>query len=171
MKKGTMTSVLTLALMVGLVIFATQMAQPSFADDRANILGTWKLVSFEEELQATGKRELTLGKNPSGYIIFTPEGRFMTVLAGDGRKASKTDQDRSDLLKSMMAYTGMYRLEGDRFITKVDVSWNHIWTGTEQARFFRFDGGRLNIITAWTQSPTRPGLGMARGIMTFERAK
>ena len=95
----------------------------------------------------------------------------MAVLTGDGRKAPTTDQDRADLLKSMFAYTGMYRLEGDKWITKVDVSWNPAWVGTEQVRFFRVDGDRLQVIPAWVQSVLRPERGMARGILTFERTK
>jgi hypothetical protein len=145
--------------------------QPSFADDRANILGIWKLVSYEAEFQATGEREPTLGKNPTGYIIFTHERRFMAVLTGDGRMAPKTDQDRADLLKSMFAYTGMYRIEGDKFITKVDVSWNPAWIGTEQVRFFKVDEGRLQVISMWVQAVVKPERGMSRGILTFERVK
>jgi hypothetical protein len=156
--------------LVVLVLFLIA-AQPSFADDRANILGIWRLVSYEAEFQATGEREPTLGKNPTGYIIFTPEGRAMFILTGDGRKAPNNDQDRADLFKSMFAYTGMYRLEGDKWITKVDVSWNPAWVGTEQVRFFRFDGDRLQVISAYVQSTVRPEKGMARSIITFERAK
>jgi hypothetical protein len=65
--------------------------QSTFADDSAKILGTWKVVSFESEFQATGEREAVMGKNPMGYIIFTPEGRMMAVLTGEGRTAPKTD--------------------------------------------------------------------------------
>jgi hypothetical protein len=71
----------------------------------------------------------------------------------------------------MFAYTGIYRLEGDKWITKVDVSWNPAWLGTEQVRFFKFDGDRLQVISMWVKSVTRPEKGMARGILTFERAK
>ena len=95
----------------------------------------------------------------------------MAVITGDGRMAPKTDQDRADLLKSMFAYTGMYRLEGDKFITKVDVSWNPAWLGTEQVRFFKVDGDRLQVISMWVQAVVKPERGMARGILTFERAK
>jgi hypothetical protein len=42
------------------------LAQPSFADDRAKILGIWKLVSWESEFQSTGEREPVMGKNPTG---------------------------------------------------------------------------------------------------------
>ena len=108
--------------LVVLVLFLI-VVQPSFADDRAKILGTWRIVSYEWETQATGEREPVMGKNPTGYIIFTPEGRMMAIITGEGRKAPKTDQDRAGLLNSMVAYTGMYRLEGDKWITKVEVAW------------------------------------------------
>ena len=144
---------------------------PSFADDRAKLLGTWKLVSFEREDKATGEKKPLLGKNPTGYIIFTPEGRFMMVMTGEGRKGPKTDQDRADLLKSMFAYTGMYRLEADKFIVKVDVAWNPEWIGTEQERFFKIDGERLQLLTMWLISPNWAEKGMGRGVVTFERAK
>jgi hypothetical protein len=159
-----------LNLLAALVSFLIAV-QPTFADDSAKILGIWKIVSWESEFQATGEREPVMGKNPTGYIVFTPEGRMMTVITGEGWKAPKTDQDRADIFKSLFAYTGMYRLEGDKWITKVDVSWNPAWVGTEQVRFFRFDGDRLQVISAWVQSTTRPEKGMGRAIITWERAK
>jgi len=145
--------------------------QPSFADDRGKIVGIWKLVSYEVESQSTGEREPALGKNPTGYIIFTPEGRMMVVNTGEGRKAANTDQDRADLFKSMVAYTGMYRVEGDKWITKVDVAANPAWVGGEQARFFRVDGDRLQESTSFMQWGARPEKGMVRFILTYERAK
>jgi hypothetical protein len=39
---------------------------------------------------------------------------------------------------------------------QVDVSWNPAWVGTEQVRFFKFDGERLLVISAWTPSTTCP---------------
>src|SRR5207249_6818262 len=41
------------------------------------------------------------------------------------------------LLNTLVAYTGTYRLEGDEWITNVDVAWNPEWVGTEQKRFFK----------------------------------
>ena len=152
-----------------LVLFVIAV-QPTFADDRAKILGTWRIVSYEWETQATGEREPIMGKNPTGYIIFTPEGRMMVIITGEGRKAPNTDQDRANLLNSMSAYTGMYRLEGDKWITKVDVAWYPARVGTEQVRFFRFDGDRLQVISEWIPSTGRLG-GMGRAIITWERAK
>jgi hypothetical protein len=85
--------------------------QPSFADDGAKVVGIWKIVSWESEFQATGEREPVMGESLTSYIILTSEGWMMTVITGEGRKQPKTDQDRADLLKSMFAYTGTYRLK------------------------------------------------------------
>ena len=53
----------------------------------------------------------------------------------------------------MIAYTGTYRLEGDRWITQVDVAWNPEWVGTEQTRFFAIDGDVLKVHTPWRVMP------------------
>lgn len=156
---------------LALLISFLFIVQPSFADDRAKVVGLWKTISFESEFQATGERETVLGKNPTGYIMFTPEGRMWSIVTGEKREAPKTDQDRVALFKTMFASTGIYRVEGDNLITKVDVSWNPAWLGTEQVRFFKIDGDRLQHISAWMPAVTKPERGMARGILTLERVK
>jgi Lipocalin-like domain len=153
-----------------LVLFVIAV-QPSFADDRAKISGIWKLVSYEVEIQSTGHIEPVMGQNPTGYVIFTPEGRVMFVLTGEGRKAAKTIQDRAELLNTLVAYTGTYRVEGDKWITKVEVAWNPEWVGTEQTRTFAVDGERLKVVTPWRVMPNWPEKGMQRSLITFERAK
>ena len=65
--------------LVILVLFLIAV-QPSFADDRAQIVGVWKIVSYEREIQATGARLPIMGKNPTGYIVFTPEGRMVQIV-------------------------------------------------------------------------------------------
>jgi len=141
------------------------------ADEHSKVLGIWRLLSCELEYQETGEHRPALGKNPQGYIIFTSEGRFMALLTGGGRKAPDTDREWAKLMISMSAYSGMYRLEGDRWITKVDVSWHPAWVGTEQVRFFRIEGDRLFVTSEWEQSVIQPEKGTSRFILTFERAK
>jgi hypothetical protein len=143
-------------------------AQPVFADDRVPVVGNWRLVSFEREYQATGEREYPMGKTPTGYILFLPEGRMAVVITGEGRKAPATDQDRVGLFNSLVAYTGGYRVDGDKWITTVDVSANPAWVGTEQTRSFRVAGDRLQEMTAWA---ARPDNRVARAVITYERAK
>ena len=145
-------------------------AQPSLADDRAKILGIWKIISYDWEIQATGEREPIMGKIPTGYLTFTTEGLMMAIITGDGRNEPKTDQDRARLFRSMIAYSGRYRLEGGKWITKVDVAWHPERIGTEQVRFFKLDGDRLQVLTPWM-----PRLNKAeevgRAVITWERVK
>ncbi|MCX5847089.1 MAG: lipocalin-like domain-containing protein [Deltaproteobacteria bacterium] len=112
-----------------------------------------------------------MGKNPAGYVIYTSEGRMMVIITAEGRKAPNTDQDRAELMKTVFAYAATYRIEGDKLINKVDVSWNPALVGTEQTRFLKMDGDRLQVLTAWHVKANWPEKGMGRVIMTFERVK
>ena len=138
------------------------------SDASTRILGVWKLVSFEAEIQATGQKESVIGQNPTGFVIFT-QTRALFLLTGKARKPAKTVQERADLLNTLVAYTGTYRLEGEEWITNVDVAWNPEWIATEQKRFFKLEGDRLHVLTTWGVHPNWPDKGMTRRILTFER--
>ena len=136
------------------------------AQERERILGVWKLAAFEIEFQDTGERTPPFGANPNGYIIFTAEGRMMALLTAEGRPTPHTDAERVAAFRSMYAYSGTYRLEGDRWLTKVDTAWNEAWTGTDQLRFYRFDGEKLVVTTPWGTPVGFEGR-QTRGILTW----
>jgi hypothetical protein len=96
---------------------------------------------------------------------------MMGLIVGGDREPGQTDAQQAALFRTMVAYTGRYRLEDDQFITTVDVSWNEAWTGTEQVRFYTLNGDRLDILTAWLPHPAHPEYPMGRGILAFERAQ
>ena len=59
----------------------------------------------------------------------------------------------------VVVYGGTYTLDGDRWITKVDVAWNPEWVGTEQTRFFTIsDDLLLTVHTPWRVCPTGPSV-------------
>jgi len=153
-----------------LVVFIFS-AQPLFAQDRTHIQGVWRLVSYVIEVQATGEKLPVMGAKPTGYVIFTPEGRVWFVLTAEGRKPAKTEKERAELLDTLVAYTGTYRTEGDMWITKVEVAWNPAWVGTEQKRPFKIDGDRLSVLTPWRVMPNWADKGTTRSIIMFERVK
>lgn len=95
----------------------------------------------------------------------------MTLITGEGRKPGSTPEERAALFSSMLSYTGIYRLEGDQFITKVDHSWNEAWNGTDQVRFYKLAGDKLDIVSAWTVATTLPERPTVRGILSWERVK
>ena len=139
------------------------------SDSSRNIVGTWKLVSFVNEFQDGSERGAAYGKQPTGYIIFTPDGRMMSIVEAEGRKPPQTDEDRAAAFRTLISYTGAYHFEGNKFITKVDVAWNPAWVGTVQERFFVLTGDRLEVISPWVMSPN---LGkMTRATLTWERDK
>ena len=80
------------------------------------------------------------------------------------------DAERAALHKSMLAYTGKYRIEGNDLITIVDASWNEEWNGTEQRRHFRIEGNKLFIESAPASSILFPGKTDFRRIV-WEREK
>jgi lipocalin-like protein len=93
------------------------------------LIGNWKLVSWQV---VTGDEAKDLfGTKPKGYMILTREGRAMTVTAAEGRAPGESEPERAALHKSMLAYTGKYRIEGNEFITTVDASWKR---GLERLR-------------------------------------
>src|ERR1700728_2294881 len=118
------------------------------AEFRQQIVGTWQLVSVAYEDQATRERTPVYGEHPKGIQIATAQGRWLALMTGEGRPIPQTDADRAQALKTMIAYTGRYRVENGKVITKVEAAWNEACVGGEQVRNIRFDGDRLYIESA-----------------------
>lgn len=156
------------ALFLLLALFA---ASGALADNSKMILGVWKLMKHDMEFQDGSPPRKLFGQNPPGYLIFTQEGRMMAVLEAEGRQPAKTDEDRANLLRSVAAYSGMYRLEQDKWITKVDVAWTPLLHNTEQLRYYKLDGDRLEVITPWAPDPRLPGQPVTRTILHWQRVK
>jgi hypothetical protein len=119
------------------------------------LIGSWKLVSWQVIVE--GEPQDLFGAKPKGSLILTREGRAMALTTAEKRIAGQSDAQRAALHKSMLAYTGRYRVEGDEFVTTVDASWNEAWNGTEQRRKFRIDANRLIIESAPAPSILFPG--------------
>ncbi|WP_426439665.1 lipocalin-like domain-containing protein [Bradyrhizobium genosp. P] len=144
-------------------------SSPAFAAGPDSLIGNWKLVSSQVVVEGQPPQDL-FGSNPRGYLVLTPDGRSIVLTTADGRKAGMGDAERAALHKSMLAYTGKYRVEGDDFITVVDLSWNEAWNGTEQRRHFRIEGDKLFIESAPGPSIVFPGKIDFRRIV-WEREK
>jgi hypothetical protein len=153
-----------------IVGFYLLLVTPSFAEVKDQIVGTWKLVSVMYEDEQTKELTPVLGKNPKGSQIATADGRWLALVTAEGRKVPQTDEERAQALRSMIAYSGRYRVEGDKVITKVEIAWNESWVGGEQVRFVHFEGDKLFI-----ESPPMPhpnvGGRVVRVIVTWEREK
>src|SRR6202161_3643736 len=133
----------TLAAILFAMLFLPMLARADDAELRQKIVGTWKLVSVVYEDQATKERTPVYGEHPRGIQIATPQGRWLALRTSESRPVPKTDEERAQALKSMIAYTGRYRVENGKVITKVEAGWNEDWVGGEQVRNIRLDGETL----------------------------
>jgi hypothetical protein len=117
-----------------------------------DIVGTYSLVSSERVIVATGETEESYGSKPNGSITYGSDGRMMVLIVRTDRFKPESlehmsDQQRADLFRSMLAYSGTYEIHGDLIEHHIDASWNEVWTGTTQRRHVAKDGDRLIYTT------------------------
>ena len=131
------------------------------------LVGIWKLFSYEVEVQETGEFFYPLGKNPTGFICITENNHVMVTLTGEDRKPASSSEDSAELLNSLVSYAGTYRIEGNEWITSVQVAWKPDWVNTEQRRQFEIKDDRLRVLTTWRVMPNWADKGLQRSILTF----
>ncbi len=152
------------------VLLLASLVAPALADEKEQIVGTWKLVSVMYEDQETKTLTPVLGNNPRGSQIATRDGRWLALVTADNRPVPKTDEERAQALRTMISYSGRYKVEGNKVTTKVEIAWNEAWVGGEQVRFVRFEGDKLYI-----ESPPMPhpnvGGKVVRVIVLWQREK
>jgi Lipocalin-like domain len=61
--------------------------------------------------------------------------------------AASPGNERVALYDTMFAYAGTYSFEADKVTHHVDISWNEVWTGTDQIRVFEVNGTTLTLRT------------------------
>ena len=92
---------------------------------------------------------------------------MFAVLTASGRKPVETEADQIAAFASLIAYTGRYRIEGNKLVTTVDVSADPAAVGTDLVRLFDLYGDNLEIKTAPFFSK-KPSLGLGnRQLQSF----
>jgi hypothetical protein len=134
------------------LVLALSLPVAARALDLEKLYGTWKLVSFTQRYVATGETIDVFGKNPTGFLSYSRDGRMNAILVKDKRPkaadmAQATTEDKAQLFSSMYAYAGTFTVDGNTVTHHVDISWNENWTGTHQVRNVRLDGDKLYIST------------------------
>jgi hypothetical protein len=114
-------------------------------------VGTWRLQSYTTEDLATRQKTDLLGPHPSGFLTYSADCRMSAILIKDSRKAPAapvaTDAESIELYRGLIAYAGIYEIDGDKVLHHVEASWNQAWTGTTQVREFKIEGAFLYIRT------------------------
>jgi hypothetical protein len=121
----------------------------------------------------TGEKIDALGTDPVGHINYGPDGRFYALVVSKDRPVPAAlppnDGDKLELFNSMLGYAGTYTVDGEKAVHHVDVSWNQVWTGTDQIRFYRLEGDKLIISGAPAIDPHTGQEGIHR--IEFHRLK
>ena len=154
---------LTAVLLLGAAV-----PSDSFAQAAGGLVGTWKLVGFKVQASDTKEAKDALGPKPWGRMILTASGYITNYRVADGRKPAQTDAERAQLLRTMAAWTGHYRVEGNKLLIKIDSSWNENDTGSEYQRTHALEGNRLTVTTVTPRSNFFEGRP-ASGDEYFER--
>ena len=132
------------AMIAALAVF------PASAHAEDSIVGTYRLVSEVRKIVETG--EVIPVPGLAGYIMYGSEGRMLVLIVRGPRPhpdkvETMNDQDRLGLFKTMTAYGGTYKVNGNSVTHELDISWNEAWTGTKQLRYFERKGEQLIYTT------------------------
>ena len=151
------------AVVVSLVLLGASpgWAQQKDGDQRKQLVGSWKVLSYKAQSEGQQEWREPLGPNPKGYVVFTAGGRVMQMITAAGRKAPSNDAERAALLSSMNVWSGKYTVAKDQITVVVDTSWAEAHQGErqKQVRFFRIDGNRLT----WRTPPQIGGRALTAG--------
>jgi hypothetical protein len=136
------------------------------------LVGSWRQLSGTYVDRETGEERSGLSKKPNGFFHFAPEGRLFNITTDSARQRpageKATDAEAQALYRSIIAYSGVYWVEGDKLYFDVDVSWNESWNGSRQVRTFEIAGDRMTIKADIVNPMTgKPAIHR----VTFERAK
>jgi hypothetical protein len=123
-----------------------------------DLVGVWRLVGASYVvLEETGERTELLGSEPRAYAIFEPGGRVMVIGQANNRTPGTSTAAMAELFRSMVAYSGKWSIDGEKFVTVVDLAADPSWVGTVQVRYYTFDGHTLSLRTAPLELPSFPG--------------
>ena len=131
-------------------------AVPAYAEDNP-LVGAWRLVSFDRVIVATKEVVHAFGGHATGFSTYTADGRYISLIVDSTRKPPAqpmaTDAEAIALYRTINAYAGSYRVEGDMIVYHYDISMNQIGIGQEEKRPFKIEGDRLSYTTPPSPSP------------------
>lgn len=135
---------------------ALRLDRPVLRSVKEQFVGTWKLVSWKIEDANDTMTDSPLGPNPLGWIMYDPAGRLSVALMRPDRPnfasnllTEATPEEIKSGFEGYIGYCGYYDVnEQERFVIhRLQLSWFPNWLGTEQKRYFEFEGDQLTLRT------------------------
>ncbi len=158
---------------IALVLISAAAAAAS-DDVERRLVGTWRLVSYEDE-PPSGPSVFPYGKEPKGLLIYDGTGHMAIQIMkqphpkiASGDEENATAEEKQALFDAYVAYFGTYRVDAAKGVVfhHAEGDLADVFIGRDEARPFELKGDRLVITPTWTQD------GRAwTGTRVFERVK
>jgi len=114
------------------------------------IQGRWKLVAAEDMRPDGTVGRLPWGAHPIGSIVVQGGSCYLQIMSSDvpafpAGTQTVTEQMKAALTSTYISYTGPCTIDeaAGKVTLKVEAAWRPDYVGTEQVRYFRFEGGKL----------------------------
>jgi hypothetical protein len=118
------------------------------------LIGTWRLVSWENRSLVDGQISYPLGKDAAGYIMYNQDGYMFVAIMGPNRLKfaandllSGTPEEEAQAEETYVSYCGQYDFDGDKVVHHVELSLFPNWVGVDQERLVELAGNRLTLST------------------------
>jgi len=141
---------------------------------RDRIVGTWKLVSTEEQLKDGSTRTDTdYGPHGKGFLMYTRDGYMCADLSNPDRPkwvdpVHPTMEEKAAAADGTFAYCGRYEIDvkQNRIIHLPEVATDMGYVGSQQIRPYKFEDGRLVLSDVETEEP-----GVVRWKIVWEKVR
>ncbi len=120
---------------------------------QADFLGSWQLVSWRIPGPG-GQPHYPLGPDAQGLLVYAPDGYMFAALMTPGRPyflgvdpLAGTPDECCSAMHGYHTYCGRYRIEAGQVVHIVELCLFPNLLGSEQVRYYRFEGDRLMLST------------------------
>jgi hypothetical protein len=141
----------------------TATASSHGAPDAAALIGSWKLLSYEDR-DPNGASVYPYGKAPAGLLIYDATGHMaIQIMTTPPPDVASDDWDlftvkeKLALYDAYIAYFGRYEVDSGRKIVihLAEADLSRLYIGRREERHYQLAGDRLVLTEAWTQSGKR----------------
>jgi Lipocalin-like domain len=139
---------------LALVLVVVAFPSNGIAQAKETLIGTWKLVSATDTTD-NGEVKDAYGRDPSGFLTYTADGRMMAIITNGERKALSTRdwvaapvEERAEAFATIVAYAGRYTVTEDKVIHHVEIAMMQNIVNTDLVRFIvKSDNSNVTLRT------------------------
>ena len=119
---------------------------------REDLIGGWKLVSWEVRYGDNRDKSFPFGDDACGQLIYGRSGCMSAAISRPGRPPLSTanlrrapEAEKAAAFDSYFHYAGTWKIDGEHVIHQVSLSLNPAFVGTDQVRLMELQGDQLTL--------------------------